>query len=89
MGGGECVDQAGLGLAVGVDALGRGPEEQCRTWVGVPRRPRQPIRLQQIERHDVNAYRQIVGGDLEVVALDRPPAAMYLNEEGKLNLMRV
>ncbi len=59
------------------------------TAIVIPLDPGQPIRLQQIERHDVNAYRQIVGGNLEVATLDRPLAAMYLNEEGKLNRMRV
>lgn len=50
------------------------------TAIVLPLDPGQPIRCQQIERHDVNAYRQIVGGNLEVATLDRPPAAMYLNE---------
>jgi len=59
------------------------------TAIVIPVDPDQPIRLQQIERHDVDARRQIVGGNLEVVTLDRPPAAMYLNEEGKLNRMRL
>jgi len=59
------------------------------TAIVIPVDLSQPIRCQQIERHDVDAYRQIVGGNLQIVDLDRPPAAMYLNEEGKLNRMRV
>ncbi|MEV6831201.1 DUF3846 domain-containing protein [Amycolatopsis sp. NPDC051102] len=59
------------------------------TAIVIPVDPGQPIRLQQIERHDVDAYRQIVGGNLQIIGLDRPPAAIYLNEEGKLNRMRV
>lgn len=59
------------------------------TAIVIPVDPDQPIRLQQIERHDVDAFRRIVGGNLQIIGLDRPPAAMYLNEEGKLNRMRV
>jgi Domain of unknown function (DUF3846) len=59
------------------------------TAIVIPVNPGQPIRLQQIERHDVDAFRQIVGGNLQIIGLDRPPAAMYLNEEGKLSRMRV
>ncbi|ROP38970.1 DUF3846 domain-containing protein [Saccharothrix texasensis] len=54
------------------------------TAIVIPADERQPIRQQQIEPHDLNAYRQIVGGNLEVVTLDRPPVSLYLNEEGKL-----
>jgi hypothetical protein len=59
------------------------------TAIVIPVDPGQPIRLQQIERNDVDAYRQIVGGNLQILGLDRPPAAIYLNEEGKFNRMRV
>lgn len=59
------------------------------TAIVIPVDPGQPIRCQQFERHDVDAYRQIVGGNLQIVGLDRPPAAMYLNEEGKFNRLRV
>jgi hypothetical protein len=47
------------------------------------------IRLQQLETSDVDAYQQIVGGNLQIIGLDRPPAGMYLNDSGKLNRMRV
>ncbi|NUL28437.1 DUF3846 domain-containing protein [Streptomyces lunaelactis] len=59
------------------------------TVIVIPVDPGQPIRLQQLEPSDVDAYQQIVGGNLQIVGLDRPSAAMYLNEEGKLNRMRV
>ncbi|WP_433269000.1 DUF3846 domain-containing protein [Actinosynnema sp. CS-041913] len=59
------------------------------TAIVIPADERQPIRQQQIEPHDLNAYRQIVGGNLEVVALDRPSASLYLNEEGKLRELPV
>ena len=59
------------------------------TAIVIPVDPGQPIRLQQIEPTDLDAYQQIIGGNLQIISLDRPPAAMYLNEEGKLNGMRV
>ncbi|WP_367133250.1 DUF3846 domain-containing protein [Saccharothrix sp. HUAS TT1] len=59
------------------------------TAIVIPADERQPIRQQQIEPHDLSAYRQIVGGNLEVVTLDRPPASLYLNEEGKLERLPV
>ncbi|MEV6871455.1 DUF3846 domain-containing protein [Amycolatopsis sp. NPDC051128] len=59
------------------------------TAIVIPVNLDQPIRCQQIELHDVDALRQIVGGNLQIIGLDRPPAGMYLNEEGKLNRMRV
>lgn len=55
----------------------------------IPVDPGQPIRLQQREPTDIDAYQQIVGGNLQIVSLDRPPAGMYLNESGKLNRIRV
>lgn len=55
------------------------------TAIVIPADERQPIRLQEIEPHDLNAYRQIVGGYLEAVTLERPAATLYLNEEGKLD----
>lgn len=59
------------------------------TAIVIPVDPGQPIRLHQIDPNDLDAYQQIIGGNLQIVSLDRPPAAMYLNEEGKLNGMRV
>jgi len=44
----------------------------------------QPIRQQKLLESDLNAYRGLVGGHIEVITLDRPPASLYFNEEGKL-----
>ena len=54
------------------------------TAIVIPVDPDQPIRQQQLTKSDLDAYRQIVGGDLELVTLGQPPAGLYLNEEGKL-----
>jgi hypothetical protein len=54
------------------------------TAIVVPVDPREPLRLEQIDRTDLDAYRRLVDGHLEVISLDRPPASLYLNEEGKL-----
>lgn len=43
----------------------------------------QPVRQQPLNKSDLDSYRQIVGGNLELVHFVDPPAAMYLNEEGK------
>ncbi|MEV7321255.1 DUF3846 domain-containing protein [Streptomyces sp. NPDC093970] len=59
------------------------------TAIVIPVDPGQPIRLQQLETSDIDAYQQIVGGNLQIVGLERPSAGMYLNESGKLNRMRV
>ncbi|GAB1509829.1 DUF3846 domain-containing protein [Actinophytocola sp. KF-1] len=45
----------------------------------------QPIRQQQLNASDLDAYRQIVGGNLELVHFAEPPAGMYINDEGKLD----
>ena len=50
----------------------------------IPVDPGQPIRQQQLHSSDLDGYRQIVGGNLEVLTLDRPSASLYFNEEGKL-----
>jgi len=54
------------------------------TAIVIPVDLQQPIRQQQLNEHDLDAYRQLVGGHLEVINLDRPPASLYFNEEGKL-----
>jgi hypothetical protein len=59
------------------------------TAIVIPADPDQPVRQQHIEKSDLSAYRQIVGGHLKVLNFDRPPASMYVNEEGKLNRMRL
>ena len=42
-----------------------------------------PLRRQQLEATDLDAYRSLVEGKLEVLSLERPTASMYLNEDGK------
>jgi hypothetical protein len=59
------------------------------TAIVIPADLGQPIRQQQIHSSNLDAYRQIIGGNLEVVNLDRPSASMYCNEEGKLKGLRV
>jgi hypothetical protein len=54
------------------------------TAIVIPVDLEQPIRQQQLNKNDLDAYRQIVGGNLEVVTFVSPPASLYLNEEGKL-----
>jgi hypothetical protein len=49
----------------------------------------EPVRQQQLNNSDLDAYRQIVGGHLQVVNLIQPPASLYLNEEGKLEGLAV
>ncbi len=55
------------------------------TAVVLPVDMEQPIRQQQIRPSDLATYRELVGGNLEVVELFRPSASLYINEEGKLN----
>jgi Domain of unknown function (DUF3846) len=55
------------------------------TAIVIPADPAEPIRREQLNKHDVDAYRAIVGGPLQVLNLDRPPASIYLNDEGKLD----
>lgn len=59
------------------------------TAIVIPVDPEQSLRREQISPSDVNAYRAVVGGTLEVVAFDRPPAALYINQEGKLDGLNV
>ncbi len=54
------------------------------TAVVIPADRQVPLRKEQLEPADADAYRRLVGGYLQVVNLDRPPASMYVNEEGKL-----
>jgi hypothetical protein len=41
------------------------------TSIAIPVNLKQPIRQQQLHKHDLDAYRQLVGGHLEVITLDR------------------
>ncbi|MFC5289371.1 DUF3846 domain-containing protein [Actinokineospora guangxiensis] len=59
------------------------------TAIVIPTDPKQPIRQQKLNLHDVDAYRQIVGGPLEVVPLGRPESSLYFHEEGKLERLPV
>jgi Domain of unknown function (DUF3846) len=59
------------------------------TAIVIPVDTGQPIRQQQLHSSDLDAYRQIVGGNIEVLDLNHPFASMYFNEEGKLNRLRV
>ena len=50
----------------------------------VPADDLQPIRLETIDNHDLDAYRRLVGGHLEAIHLYEPDGSMYINDEGKL-----
>jgi hypothetical protein len=54
------------------------------TAIVVPADPGQPVAMEHIAKDDLTAYRRLVGGHLEVIHLERPPASLYLNEEGKV-----
>jgi Domain of unknown function (DUF3846) len=54
------------------------------TAIVIPADPEQPAQLEQLDRRDLDAYRRLVGGNIEVINLERPPASLYFNEEGKL-----
>lgn len=49
----------------------------------VPADIQQPLRLEDIAPDDLNKYRELVGGNIEIVTLDNPRSCMYFNEEGK------
>jgi hypothetical protein len=53
------------------------------TAIVIPVDLREPIGLEQFDPHDLNAYRRLVVGNLQVLNLDRPPASLYINEEGR------
>jgi hypothetical protein len=59
------------------------------TAIVIPVDPTQSLHREQISPSDVDAYRVVVGGPLQIVAFDRPPAALYVNEEGKLDGLNV
>lgn len=50
----------------------------------VPTNIDKPARLEQLNKADLDAYRRIVGGNLEAVELENPRGAIYFNAEGKL-----
>lgn len=49
----------------------------------IPANDDEPLRRQQIDATDLDAYRDVVNGNLEVLGLDRPTTSMYLNGDGK------
>lgn len=55
------------------------------TAIALPADMAQPIRLVELHEHDLDAYRALVGGSLEIVTFERPAATLYLNDEGKLD----
>jgi hypothetical protein len=44
----------------------------------------QPMELLTLERGDISVYQRVVQGLFDVVDLERPPASLYFNDEGKL-----
>lgn len=59
------------------------------TVIVIPADMDQPLRQEQIDPGDLNAYRRLVGGSIEAVRLDEPAASLYLNDEGKLEQLPV
>jgi hypothetical protein len=56
----------------------------------VPVDTTEPLRLEEIDPTDLNAYRRLVGdASIEVVNLERPDASLYMDEEGKLKELPV
>jgi len=53
------------------------------TAIVIPADLDKPVRQQQLNRTDLDAYRQVVGGNLQLVHFGQPEAVMYMNEEGK------
>ena len=54
------------------------------TAIVLPIDPNEPIRLEQLDQHDLSAYCRLVGGGpIEVANLERPEASLYFDEEGK------
>lgn len=49
----------------------------------IPANDDEPLRRQQIDATDLDAYRDLVNGNLEALGLDYPAASMYLNGDGK------
>lgn len=63
-----------------------GPEQRESLLINsvvIPADDDEPLRRQQIEATDLNTYRDLVAGDLEVLNLEQPAATMYLNGDGK------
>lgn len=52
--------------------------------IKLPAELAEPAELVELEQTDVDAYRKIIGGPLEVVLLDNPSSALYIHDEGKL-----
>jgi hypothetical protein len=60
------------------------------TAIVIPVDLNEPLRLEQIDPADLNAYRRLVGeANIEVVSLEQPDASMYMDEEGKLKELEV
>lgn len=51
--------------------------------VVIPANDDDPVRRQQIDATDLDEYRDLVDGNLEVLSLERPATTMYLNGDGK------
>jgi hypothetical protein len=53
------------------------------TAILIPASQEAPIKRRKLDRN-LAAYQDLVGGKIEPVDLNNPPASMYINEEGKL-----
>jgi Domain of unknown function (DUF3846) len=53
------------------------------TAIVIPADTDQPLRRQEINSTDLRTYRSLVGGNLQALNLERPPASLYINEDGK------
>jgi hypothetical protein len=59
------------------------------TAIVIPADLEHPLRQEQVLPADVDVYRDVVGGPLQLIAFDRPQACLYVNEEGKLETAAV
>lgn len=50
----------------------------------IPADDEAPLRQQQLDATDLDAYRGLVDGNLEALPLEQPAASMYLNGDGKI-----
>lgn len=70
----------------GDDAPRQTPEERESRWIAsivIPANADQPLRQERIDATDLDVYQDLVSGHIELVILDRPPASLYCNSDGK------
>jgi hypothetical protein len=64
-------------------SFGPNGEGTMITAIVIPADPDKPLTRQEIGSTDLRTYRSLVGGNLQVLNLERPSASLYINEDGK------